>query len=61
MLLAAVVAGAGKLRTLDLSQNKLDAEDARALAPALMKTTVLTSLSVANNNIDGEGAQQLAS
>jgi Ran GTPase-activating protein (RanGAP) involved in mRNA processing and transport len=27
---------------------------------AMMKTTALTSLSVANNNIDGEGAQQLA-
>jgi len=58
-VLAAVVAGAGKLRTLGLSQNKLDAEDARALAPAL-KTTALTSLSVANSNIVGEGAQQLA-
>jgi len=58
-VLAAVVAGAGKLRTLDLSQNKLGAEDARALAPAL-KTTALTSLSIANNNIDGEVAQQLA-
>jgi Ran GTPase-activating protein (RanGAP) involved in mRNA processing and transport len=59
-VLAAVVAGAGKLRTLDLSQNKLDAEDARALAPALMKTTALKSLSVAKNNIKGEAAQQLA-
>jgi Ran GTPase-activating protein 1 len=59
-VLAAVVAGAGKLRTLDLSQNKLGAKDAQALAPALMKTTALTSLSVANNNIVGEAAQQLA-
>jgi hypothetical protein len=58
-VLAAVVAGAGKQRMLDLSQNKLDAEDARALAPAL-RTTALTSLSVANNNIKGEAAQQLA-
>ena len=58
-VLAAVVASAGKLRTLDLSQNRLDAEDARALAPAL-KTTALTSLSVAQNDIVGEAAQQLA-
>jgi Ran GTPase-activating protein (RanGAP) involved in mRNA processing and transport len=58
-VLAAVVASAGKLRTLDLSQNRLDAEDARALAPAL-KTTALKSLSVAQNDIVGEAAQQLA-
>jgi hypothetical protein len=67
-VLAAVVAGAGKLRTLDLSQNKLgaenfvtyQAEDARALALALMKTTALTRLSIANNDIVGKEAQQLA-
>jgi hypothetical protein len=47
--------------TLDLSQ-KLggDPPTVRRVLAAMMKTTVLTSLSVANNNIDGEGAQQLA-
>jgi len=47
--------------TLDLSQ-KLggDPPTVRRVLAAMMKTTALTSLSVANNNIDGEGAQQLA-
>jgi len=47
--------------TLDLSQ-KLggDPPTVRRVLAAMMKTTALKSLSVANNNIDGEGAQQLA-
>jgi hypothetical protein len=46
---------------LDLSQ-KLggDPPTVRRVLAVMMKTTALTSLSVANNNIDGEGAQQLA-
>jgi Ran GTPase-activating protein (RanGAP) involved in mRNA processing and transport len=60
-VLAAVVANASELRTLNLSQNKLDAEDARALAPALMKTTaVLTKLSLWGNNIGSDGAKAIA-
>jgi Ran GTPase-activating protein (RanGAP) involved in mRNA processing and transport len=47
--------------TLDLSQ-KLggDPPTVRRVLVAMMKTTALTSLSVAKNNIDGEGAQLLA-
>jgi hypothetical protein len=59
-VLAAVVASAGELRTLDLSQNKLDAEDARALAPALMKTTAVKNCSLLNNSLDVESATMLA-
>jgi hypothetical protein len=57
LLCAAGVTGG----TLDLSQ-KLggDPSTVRRVLAAMMKTTALTSLSVANNNIDGEGAQQLA-
>jgi hypothetical protein len=57
--LAAVVASAGELMTLNLGQNKLDAEDARALAPALTKTT-LARVDVRGNKIAGDGAAQLA-
>ena len=59
-VLAAVVANASELRTLDLSQNKLDAEDARALAPALMKTTALENCSLLKNSLDVESATMLA-
>ncbi|KOO29893.1 hypothetical protein Ctob_015558 [Chrysochromulina tobinii] len=60
-VLATVVANASELRTLNLSQNKLDAEDARALAPALMKTTaVMTTLDLGGNNIGVEGANAIA-
>jgi Ran GTPase-activating protein (RanGAP) involved in mRNA processing and transport len=47
--------------TLDLSQ-KLggDPPTVRRVLAAMIKTTALKSLSIANNNIDGEGAQQLA-
>jgi Ran GTPase-activating protein (RanGAP) involved in mRNA processing and transport len=47
--------------TLDLSQ-KLggDPPTVRRVLAAMMKTTALKSLSIANNNIDGEGTQQLA-
>ena len=56
-VLAAVVANSGELRALNLSQNELDAEDARALAPALMKTTAfLTKLDLDDNKIGPEGA-----
>eukprot|EP00900_Chrysochromulina_parva_P016629 jgi/Chrpa1/24968/Chrysochromulina_OHIO_Genome00027804-RA len=58
-VLAAVVAGAGELRTLDLSQNELDAEDARALAPALTKTT-LARVDVRGNKIAIYGAALLS-
>jgi hypothetical protein len=57
-VLAAVVANAGELRTLILNQNKLDAEDARALAPALMKTT-LARVDVRGNKI-ADGAALLS-
>jgi len=59
-VLAAVVANASELRTLDLSQNKLDAEDARALAPALLKTTALKNCSLLKNSLDVESATMLA-
>jgi hypothetical protein len=59
-VLAAVVANAGEVRTLNLSQNKLDAEDARALAPALMKTTALKNCSLLKNSLDVESATMLA-
>ena len=58
-VLAAVVVSAGELRTLNLSQNKLDVEDARALAPALTKTT-LARVDVRGNKIAGDGAAQLS-
>jgi Ran GTPase-activating protein (RanGAP) involved in mRNA processing and transport len=59
-VLAAVVANASELRTLNLSQNKLDAEDARALAPTLMKTTALKNCSLLKNSLDVESATMLA-
>eukprot|EP00900_Chrysochromulina_parva_P013356 jgi/Chrpa1/22020/Chrysochromulina_OHIO_Genome00027621-RA len=59
-VLAAVVANAGELRTLNLSQNKLDAEDARALAPALMKTTAVKNCSLLKNSLDVKSATMLA-
>jgi len=59
-VLAAVVANASELRTLDLSQNQLDAEDARALAPALMKTAALKNCSLLKNSLDVESATMLA-
>jgi hypothetical protein len=58
-VLAAVVANAGELRMLNLSQCELDAEDARALAPALTKTTLarvsggLTSIDLSQNQLCG--------
>jgi hypothetical protein len=58
-VLAAVVASNGELRTLNLSQNELDAEDARALAPALT-TTTLARVDMCGNKITGDGATQLA-
>ncbi|KOO32405.1 protein nlrc3 [Chrysochromulina tobinii] len=58
-VLVAVVANAGELRTLNLSQNELDAEDARALAPALTKTT-LARVDMRGNKIAGNGAAQLS-
>jgi hypothetical protein len=58
-VLAAVVANASELRTLNLSQNNLDAEDARAL-PALMKTTALKNCSLLKNSLDVESATMLA-
>jgi NLR family CARD domain-containing protein 3 len=58
-VLAAVVASAGELLTLDLSQNELDAEDARALAPALTKTT-LARVDVRRNKIAADGAALLS-
>jgi Ran GTPase-activating protein (RanGAP) involved in mRNA processing and transport len=58
-VLAAVVASAGELRTLNLSQNELDAEDARALAPALTMTT-LAHVDMRGNKIAGEGTTQLS-
>ena len=45
---------------LDLSRNQLGPEGAKALTPALVRSS-LTSLSVASNGIVGDGAQQLAS
>ena len=59
-VLAAVVANAGELRTLNLSQNKLDAEDARALAPALMKTTAVKNCSLLKNSLDVKSATMLS-
>jgi hypothetical protein len=59
-VLVAVVANASELRTLNLSQNKLDAEDARALAPTLMKTTALKNCSLLKNSLDVESATMLA-
>ena len=58
-VLAAVVASAGELITLNLSKNELDAEDARALAPALTKTT-LARVDMRGNKIAGNGAAQLS-
>jgi hypothetical protein len=59
-VLAAVVASAGELRTLDLSQNKLNAQDARALAPALMKTTAVKNCNLLKNSLDVKSATMLA-
>ena len=58
-VLAVVVASARELRTFNLSQNKLDAEDARALAPALMKTA-LARVDVRGNDFAGDVAAQLS-
>jgi len=58
-VLAAVVASAGELITLNLSKNELDAEDARALAPALTKTT-LARVDMRRNKIAGDGAARLS-
>jgi hypothetical protein len=60
-VLAAVVANAGELRTLNLNQNKLDAEDARALANSLMKTTAMvTSVDLRANSIGDDGVKAIA-
>jgi Ran GTPase-activating protein (RanGAP) involved in mRNA processing and transport len=59
-VLVAVVANCSELTTLNLSQNKLDAEDARALAPALMKTTALENCSLLKNSIGDDGAKLIA-
>ena len=40
------------LITLDLSQNKISAEGARALNDALEKNTTLTTLELGSNHID---------
>ena len=45
---------------LNLDSNMIRGEGAIAIAEALKVNSVLKNLSVANNNIDGEGAQQLA-
>eukprot|EP00900_Chrysochromulina_parva_P003387 jgi/Chrpa1/13049/Chrysochromulina_OHIO_Genome00024578-RA len=58
-VLAAMVASAGELMTLNLSKNELNAEDARALAPALTKTT-LARVDMRRNKIAGDGAARLS-
>ena len=50
-----------RLRTLNLNQNKLDAEDARALANSLMKTTAMvTSVDLRANSIGDDGVKAIA-
>jgi len=51
---------AGKLTKLDLQGKGLGATEGIVLAELMQLSPVLENLSVANNNIDGEGAQQLA-
>jgi hypothetical protein len=51
---------AGNLTKLDLQGKGLGATEGIVLAELMQLSPVLENLSVANNNIDGEGAQQLA-
>jgi Ran GTPase-activating protein (RanGAP) involved in mRNA processing and transport len=50
----------GKLTKLDLQGKGLGATEGIVLAELMQLSPVLENLSVANNNIDGEAAQQLA-